>query len=85
METIETTETSALSRLERIHVALERVYDCLDHPGGLSSWQVDFLNSLVKQLHRGLTLTPRQDAVLGRIERCFEGIPHNDEGEGHDE
>ena len=71
----------ALSRLEQIHAALECVYDCLDHPGGVSPWQADFLNSLVRQLHQGLPLTDKQAAVLDRIGRRFEGIPRNDDGE----
>jgi hypothetical protein len=70
-----------LSHLARIHAALELVYDCLDHPGGLSPWQTDFLNSLVKQLHRGLTLSDKQTGVLARISQRLEGIPCDHEGE----
>jgi hypothetical protein len=81
MSSAVTSVTDALSRLGRIHAALECVYDCLDHPGGVSPWQADFLNSLVRQLHQGLPLTDKQAAVLDRIGRRFEGIPRNDDGE----
>jgi hypothetical protein len=66
-------EGAVLSRLERIHLALGEVYDRLEHPDRLTPWQIDFLNSLVNQLHRGLTLTPRQAAVLARF---VTGVPH---------
>jgi hypothetical protein len=65
----------ALSRLEQIHAALERVYACLDRPDGLSAWQADFLRSLDRQLHRGLALTEKQAVVLDRICQRSEGQP----------
>jgi hypothetical protein len=56
-----------LSRLVAIHAALEHIYACLDGSPQLTGWQADFLNSLVKQFHRGLPLTAKQAAVLNRI------------------
>jgi hypothetical protein len=67
---------AALSRLKQIHAALDRVCACqkaLENAGDRSSWSLGFLNSIYRQLHRGLTLTPRQEAVLTRIKVRLKG------------
>jgi hypothetical protein len=68
-----------LSRLELIHQTLERVCACREvlenalRPGV----ELGFINSICKSLHRGQALTPRQEAVLTRLESKL--VPHRKE------
>jgi hypothetical protein len=71
-----------LSRLALIQT-LERVCACREilesalRPGAEPSWELGFINSIYKSLHRGLVLTPRQEVVLTRLESKL--APHRKE------
>jgi hypothetical protein len=63
--------SDALSRFDRVQIALGRVYDCLDHFGGLSGKEAAFLRSLARQLHTGLPPDNTQSTWLNRLWRRF--------------
>lgn len=59
----------------------KQVQDLLDLESGLSSWEVGFIESIVRQLEDGVLLTEKQKDKLSDIEERLQDRDVNDEDE----